>query len=385
MKAAVLIEPGKIEIRDVPSPSPRNGEVLVKVREAGICGTDFAKYRGDLGGNFPVIAGHEAVGEIVALGPGVTEIRIGERVAIQPNFACGECETCLSGRGNICPQRVRLGLDVDGVFAEYVTAPQNYVWVLPEGLSYSDAALTEPLSVALHGFQKSPAAAGDRVLVYGAGTIGLFYVQLAVLAKARVTALDIAEPRLDVARKLGASRTFSSGAQLEAGREDFTAVYETSGTADALADIVKWCAPGGRILLTGLPEKASSVPTALITRKELLLQGAMIYRDEFRTALDLLKKGVIRSDLFITNIYPLEKLPEALADFRSPIRVKDLIRISIIGNCDPRPERGHLNKPNKTFFQATTKKKVEARMKKNDILAKFPPGAAGEHNTSGIS
>jgi 2-desacetyl-2-hydroxyethyl bacteriochlorophyllide A dehydrogenase len=327
MKAALLVGPQKIEIRDLPVPVPREGEVLVRVREAGICGTDFAKYRGDLGGNFPVVAGHEAVGEIAALGPGVAGIRIGERVAIQPNFACGQCETCRSGRENICPNRVRLGLDVDGVFAEYVTAPRKYVWTLPEGLSNSAAALTEPLSVALHGFQKSASAAGDRVLVYGTGTIGLFYVQLAVLSGARVTAFNTSGPRLEVARKLGAIQTFRSGAELEAEKGDFTIVYETSGAADALAHILQWSAPGARILLTGLPEKDSSIPAALIARKELLIQGAMTYQDEFRTALDLLQKGKIRSDLFITNIYPLDKLPEALADFRSPHRIKDLVRI----------------------------------------------------------
>ncbi len=207
MKAALLVGPQKIEIRDLPVPVPREGEVLVRVREAGICGTDFAKYRGDLGGNFPVVAGHEAVGEIAALGPGVVGMRIGERVAIQPNFACGQCETCRSGRENICPSRVRLGLDVDGVFAEYVTAPRKYVWTLPEGLSDSAAALTEPLSVALHGFQKSAPAAGDRVLVYGTGTIGLFYVRLAVLAGARVSAFNTSAPRLEVARKLGGDWT----------------------------------------------------------------------------------------------------------------------------------------------------------------------------------
>jgi 2-desacetyl-2-hydroxyethyl bacteriochlorophyllide A dehydrogenase len=328
VKAAVLVEPGKIEIRDVPAPVPRKGEVLIRVREAGICGTDFAKYRGDLGGIFPVVAGHEAVGEIAALGPGVEGMRIEERVVIQPNFACGQCEACRSGRENICLHRVRLGLDIDGVFAEYVTVPRKYVWTLPKGLSYSAAALTEPLSVALHGLQKSAPAAGDRVLVYGAGTIGLFYVHLAVLAGARVTALNTSKLRLEVARKLGANRTFSSGAQLEANADDFTVVYETSGTADALAHIIKWSAPGARILLTGLPEKASTIPTALIARKELVIFGAMTYRDEFRTALDLLKRGAIRTDLFITNIYPLEKLPEALANFRSPFRVKDLVRIS---------------------------------------------------------
>lgn len=328
MKAAVLVGPQQMEIRDLPVPVPREGDVLVRVRQAGICGTDFAKYRGDLGGKFPVVGGHEAVGEIAALGPGVVGIRIGERVAIQPNFACGQCETCQSGRENICPSRVRLGLDVDGVFAEYVTAPRKYVWVLPEGLSDSAAALTEPLAVALRGFQKVRSAAGERVLVFGTGAIGLFFVRLAFLSGARVTAFNPSGPRLEIARKLGAVETFRTAVELEAMTGNFSVLYETSGAADALAQIIRWSAPGARIVLTGLPEKASAIPSAQIARKELLIQGTMTYRDEFGIAIDLLQKGAIPSDLFITNIHPLDKLPEVLADFRSPGRIKELIRIS---------------------------------------------------------
>jgi 2-desacetyl-2-hydroxyethyl bacteriochlorophyllide A dehydrogenase len=327
MKAAVLIEPNHIEIRDIPTPSPRAGEVLVRIREVGICGSDSSVYQGYLGGILPVVPGHEAVGEIAALGPDVEGIRIGERVAIQPNFACGTCPTCLSGRENICPQKIRMGIDADGAFAEFAIAPRKYVWSLPDSLSNRDAALTEPLAVAVHGIGKCPPTANDRVLVYGAGAIGLLYIQLAVLSGAHVTVLDIAEPRLSVARELGAAETFISGTQLEAASRDFTVVYETSGTSDALGHIVQWGAPAARILLAGLPKQESCFPTAPITRKELHIQGAIIYVDEFPKAIELLAKGQIRTDLFFTNVYSLEELSAALADFRSPSRVKDLISI----------------------------------------------------------
>jgi 2-desacetyl-2-hydroxyethyl bacteriochlorophyllide A dehydrogenase len=327
MKAAVLIQANQLELRDVPVPTPREGEVLVRIQAVGICGSDFSKYQGYLGGVWPVVPGHEAVGEITALGPGVTGHQVGERVAIQPNFACGTCEICLGGRENCCPQKIRMGIDGDGAFAEYAAVPARYVWRLPEGLSYRDAALTEPLAVAVHGIAKCPPTEKDRVLVYGAGAIGLFYIQLAVLAGAQVAVLDIAEPRLAVARQLGAAVTFSSKAQLEEAGGGFTLVYETSGTSDALANIVQWCVPGGRILLAGLPKEDSTFSTVLITRKELLIQGAIIYCDEFSQALDLLAQGKIRTDLFITNVCPLEELPAALADFRSPSRVKDLITL----------------------------------------------------------
>ncbi|MBW6485331.1 MAG: alcohol dehydrogenase catalytic domain-containing protein [Syntrophobacterales bacterium] len=327
MKAAVLLEPGRIEILDVPIPTPRGGEVLVRIVGAGICGTDYAKYKGDLKGNFPVVAGHEGVGRIVALGPGAEGSSVGDMVAIQPNFACGKCETCRQGRGNICPNRIRLGLDVDGVFAQYATAPSRYVWKLPEGLSWERAALTEPLSVALHGIAKMTPSAAERVLVYGTGAIGLLYVQLAVLKGAKVTAFNHSEGRLAAARRLGAEKTISSLPLLEEEGEKFTVIYETSGSPAALNQVIGLAAPGARILLTGLPERDSPVSTALIARKELLIAGAMTYIDEFAVAIEMLQDGSIDSEAIITNIYPLENIPEALADFRSPARIKDLVLI----------------------------------------------------------
>lgn len=328
MKAIVLTEPKRMELREMPMPSPGKGEVLVRVRQVGICGSDYSKYLGYLGGILPVIPGHEAIGEIAAVGPEVEGVRIGERVAIQPNFACGTCEICKSGLENICPNKIRLGIDSNGAFAEYVVVPRRYVWSLPDELSDSDAALIEPLAVAVHGISKFPPTAKDRVLIYGAGAIGMFFVQLAVLSGAHVTVIEIAEQRLEVARKLGATETFNSAEALEAASGAFTVVYETSGWPGALRQIINWCAPAARILLTGLPKEDSTFPTTLITRKELRIQGAIIYRDEFGEAIDLLKNGKIRTDLFITNVYPLEELPKVIVDFPSPSRVKDLIRIS---------------------------------------------------------
>jgi 2-desacetyl-2-hydroxyethyl bacteriochlorophyllide A dehydrogenase len=325
MKAAQLLGTGKMEIREVPKPSPRDGEVLIRVREVGICGSDFSKYQGHNGGILPVIPGHEAVGEIAALGSGVNDIRIGERVALQPSLACGTCSTCLNGWDNICPNKIRLGVDRDGAFAEYVTAPRRVVWTLPDDLSFRDAVLTEPLAVVVHGTKKLPPTAEDRVLAYGTGTLGLFFLQMASLAGAHMTALNTSKPRLEAARQFGAD-TFSSWERLEAeSPRGFTAVYETTGHPAALSQIVTWCAPGARILLVGLSSHDSSVPTAAIARKELLIQGTIVYRNEFSEAIQLLRSGRIRTDLFITHRYPLEKLPEALAEFRSPNRIKDVI------------------------------------------------------------
>ena len=327
MQAAILTEPGKIEIREAPTPSPRQGEVLVRIIEAGICGTDYACYMGNLTTIYPIIPGHEAVGEIAALGEGVSGVRVGEKVVIQPNFPCTTCPVCRGGHENVCPNKVRLGLDVDGVFAQYVCVPRPYVWPLPDGLPVSVAALAEPLSVALHAFRKSPPAPDERVLVYGAGIIGLLLVRLAVLSKARVAAVDIAEQRLAIAKELGADTIYPSFPELEKDAGSFSTLYDTSGVADAFSNIVKIAAPGGNIVLTGLPHKEFPLLTSTIVRKELTIRGSMIYTDEFPAALDLLKQGKMKIERLMTETYPLEMLSQALEGFRSPDRVKTLIRI----------------------------------------------------------
>jgi 2-desacetyl-2-hydroxyethyl bacteriochlorophyllide A dehydrogenase len=327
MQAAVLTEPGKIEIRKAPTPSPRKGEVLLRILEAGICGTDYACYMGNLTTSYPIIPGHEAVGEIAALGEGVSGVRVGEKVVIQPNFPCTTCPVCRGGHENVCPNKVRLGLDVDGVFAQYVCVPRPYVWPLPDGLPVSVAALAEPLSVALHAFRKSPPAPDERVLVYGAGVIGLLLIRLAVLSTARVAAVDIAEQRLAIAKELGADTIYHSFPELEKDAGSFSTLYDTSGVADAFSNIVSIAAPGGNIVLTGLPHKEFPLLTSTIVRKELTIRGSMIYTDEFPAALDLLKQGNMKIERLMTETVPLEMLSRALEGFRSPNRVKTLIRI----------------------------------------------------------
>jgi 2-desacetyl-2-hydroxyethyl bacteriochlorophyllide A dehydrogenase len=328
LKAAVLTAPETIEIKEVPSPEPAKGEVLVRIRKAGICGSDFSVFTGRSPARFPLIPGHEAVGEIAGLGDGVAGLEPGQRVTIQPNFACGECRMCLSGMENICINKVRLGIDINGVFAEYVSVPARYIWRLPDTLSDSVGTLVEPLSVAIHAFTKSPPKTGERVLVFGAGAIGLLLVELARLNGAWIAALDIAEPRLAVAIKMGAQKIARSLAELDKDLTEISHTYETSGTTDAFSQIVEKCASGTGIVLTGLPKSDAPVSATLITRKELIIQGAMIYKDEFRVAIDLLNKGAIQTDLLITETYPVEELAHALADFPSPDRIKTLIAIN---------------------------------------------------------
>ncbi len=164
MKAAVLVEPLKMEIKDVPVPEPGPGEVRLRVMLAGLCGSDHTLYHGGFGVPLPVIPGHEAVGRIEKLGSGVSGLAVGQRVTIQPNLSCDVCPLCVAGNKNICPSKIRVGVDANGVLAEYVKVPANCVWLIPDGLEDEAAVFTEPLACCSACHEDNRAARGRSYL-----------------------------------------------------------------------------------------------------------------------------------------------------------------------------------------------------------------------------
>ena len=327
MKAAVLVEPRTIQVKDVHVPEPGPGEVLIRVTLAGICGSDYSLYNGKLAVSLPVIPGHEAIGRIEKLGSGVSGLAIGQRVTIQPNFSCGECRVCRSGHENICPAKVRLGIDTDGVFAEYVKVPAGYVWPIPEDLEDGVAVFTEPLAVPAHALKKTAPRKGDRTLILGAGVIGLLTLQLAVLHGAEVTACDLEEKRLALAKRLGASQVIDANDPMESAYNSFDYIYEASGAQAGLAQAIQLAGPSGRIVVIGLPGKEYPAPTTLIVRKELKIMGSMIYTDEFPQVLNMLKSGKIQTEPLTSKKLPLSELNYALSEFDTPERMKMLVVI----------------------------------------------------------
>jgi 2-desacetyl-2-hydroxyethyl bacteriochlorophyllide A dehydrogenase len=327
MKAAVLIEPRKLIMEDVAIPEPGPKEVRIKVSLAGICGSDHTLYHGRFGVPMPVIPGHEAIGRIEAIGEGVSGPAVGQRVTVQPNFSCGSCPLCLAGHKNICPSKIRLGVDTDGVFAEFVVVPSDYVWPIPDRLADEVAVFTEPLSVTVHAMKIWEPRKGDRTLVFGAGIMGLLALQLAGFRGADVTACDLAETRLAMAKQLGALRTIGPGDSLESFYNSFDVIYETSGSPAALAQVVRLAAPRGKIVVLGLPGKEHPVSTDWIVRKELQIMGSLIYTEEFPEAIDLLKRGVIHTGPLKTKSVTLEEVGDCLNEFSSPERLKILVEI----------------------------------------------------------
>jgi 2-desacetyl-2-hydroxyethyl bacteriochlorophyllide A dehydrogenase len=327
MKAALLIEPRKLIITDTQTPAPGPGEVLIRVSLGGICGSDHTLYHGRFGVPMPVIPGHEAIGRIEEIGDGVSDLRVGQRVTIQPNFSCGSCALCRAGHKNICPSKVRLGVDTNGVFAELVKAPADYVWPVPAGLEDDVAVFTEPVAVIVHAMKTQAPQDGDRTLIFGAGIMGLLSLQLAAAKGAEVTACDIVESRLEMAQKLGASRVIGTKEPVESFYGAFDLIYETSGAPGALDQVIRLAAPLGKIVILSLPGKDHPVPTDLIVRKELQIMGSLIYTNEFPESMDILKSGKIKTDLLNTGKLTLNELDNALREFTSPERLKMLIEI----------------------------------------------------------
>ena len=325
MKAALLESTARLALHDLPDPAPGPDEVIVAVSLAGICGSDYSLYHGKFGVPLPVVPGHEGMGIVSKVGADVSNLAVGQRVVIQPNFSCWECNLCRSGFDNICSGKVRLGIDTNGVFAEYVKVPARYAWPVPETLDDRMAALTEPLAVAAHGVNVLPPKEGDRVLIIGAGVIGLMTLLLVKLEGARVTVSDLLQEHLSLAKKMGADSTFRVGGADETEPASFDLVYETSGAPSGLADAIGSAAPGGRIALLGLPGTEHPVHTTPIVRKELTIAGSMIYTDEFPKVLELLESGRIDPTPLISDVVRLDDIDSAIRNFHDPDRFKVLV------------------------------------------------------------
>jgi 2-desacetyl-2-hydroxyethyl bacteriochlorophyllide A dehydrogenase len=325
MKAAVLNNKADLSVIELPDPVPGPGEVVVEITLAGVCGTDYSLYHGKFDVPLPVVPGHEGMGAVRDIGLGVTNVDLGQRVVIQPNFACWECNLCAKGMDNICSQKVRLGLDINGVFAKYVKVPSRYVWPVPGNLDDRTAVLAEPLAVAAHALKILPPGKGDRVLVIGAGVIGIMTLLLAKLQGAHVSISDLLKEHLAMAEKMGADNTYKVGGANKPESSSFDLIYETAGAPTGLADAIELAAPGGRIALLGLPGADHPVFYTTIVRKELTVVGSMIYTDEFPGVLEILEAGQIDPTPLITDVIGLDDLDSTIKNFNAPDRFKILV------------------------------------------------------------
>jgi threonine dehydrogenase-like Zn-dependent dehydrogenase len=315
MRAALLMEPSKIELHNIPQPALAGGEVLIQPIRVGICGSDVSIYNGHRRiAAYPFLLGHELVGRIVAVAEGVTKLSVGQRVVVEPNYPCGACAFCLSGRGNICPKKQSMGVTVAGCFADYVAAPAEFVWALPDSISDLEAATIEPLTVALHALLQSGATMGDTVAVMGCGVIGLLLVHTAVRQGIKVLAHDKFEDKLEVATRLGAVASLSEGLEELWQTEGVSTVFECSGASPAVELSLASAPRGSRAMILGLASSPASFVPFRLVREGLRIEGSLIYDHpaDFARSIALVASGVLHPSCIVSDTFQFSAIAAAM-------------------------------------------------------------------------
>lgn len=336
MRALRYLGPNQLEVQDVPKPVPKPNEVLLKVRDVGICGSDLHGYLGKTGRRIPPMTmGHEFSGEVVELGSEVTKFKVGDGVVVQPINFCGECVNCKEGLTNMCLNRLFFGvLEEDGAMAEYVAVPEKLMYKLPEGYSYEFAATAEPYAVA-HG---AVAKAGDlkdkNVLIIGAGTIGLCILQLVAIQKPKqIFVSDLSDARLATAKRLGADITINPK------NEDYLQVIsdhtdtimvdvsiEAVGVQATANQSIKALRFGGTAVWVGMSQKEMEINMQDVVCLARRILGSFNYtHEEFGEVVDLLVSGKLHPEDLISCVVSLEEavdmFPKALANPDDYIKV----------------------------------------------------------------
>ena len=333
-QAAVLYAPHDIRIEERPVPRSGPREVLIEIKAVGVCGSDVHYYEHGRIGTYvvrqPLILGHESSGVIVDVGEGVGRERIGQRVAIEPGVPDGVCRQCRTGHYNLCPNVRFFGTPpIDGAFTNYVTILSDFAYALPDQMSDEEGALIEPLSVGLWACRKAKLRGGDHVLITGAGPVGILAMKVALaLGVTEITMTDISPQRLEVARKLGATRTVNVAQQslADAGVEA-DVLIECSGNQRALKDGILALQPAATAVAVGMgPGEEASIPLSFIQNREIILTGTFRYANTYADAIALVASGHIDLKPVITGHYTLAEAEQALqATQNDPANIKSVV------------------------------------------------------------
>jgi 2-desacetyl-2-hydroxyethyl bacteriochlorophyllide A dehydrogenase len=321
MKAAVIKGVGEVAVMTVADPTPGPRDVIVQVAACGICGTDLHILDGEFAPSLPIIPGHEFAGTIASIGTEVTELSVGARVAVDPSLYCNECHYCRLGRNNLCERWNAIGVGAPGGAAEFALAPVANCVVLPDHLRIEDAALIEPLSCAIRGYDVLSSQLGSHVLIYGSGTMGLMMLEVA--KRVGAASVDVVDPntsRLQTAITLGSSNAVTSADQLDRPR-GWDLVIDATGVAAAIQDGLQLVAPGGTFLQFGVTETSTKVEIEpyRIYNKEITIVGSMAVLHSFERAAELLGAGVLDPNVFISHRLPLTAFEEALTLFQNGV------------------------------------------------------------------
>jgi L-iditol 2-dehydrogenase len=321
MKGLLLKQYMDLEVTDLPQPEIGPGDVLVRVRACGICGSDVHGLDGSTGRRIPpLVMGHEAAGVIAEVGRNIKQWKPGDRVTFDSTVSCGQCHFCRRGDINLCDNRQVLGVSCgdyrrNGAFAEYVAVPENILYRLPDALSFDHAAMIEAVSIAVHAVNLTPRSLGDTAVVVGSGMIGQLTIQAAKVAGfSRVFAVDVDDAKLERARKLGADEIFNSktcdaAAEIVArtGGHGADAALEAVGATDPIRTAIASVRKGGTVTLIGNIAPKIELPLQAVVTRQIRLQGSCASSGEYPACIELLSSGVIRVDTMISARTPLEE------------------------------------------------------------------------------
>ena len=323
MKAVYMEKPWSIAIREIAQPVPKEGEALIKLHAAGICGSDIGAFRGVNNlVSYPRVIGHELSAEIISVPEGNKKgLKPGDHVVVDPYIYCGKCYPCSIGRTNCCDNLKVLGVQTEGGMSETFAHPADLLVKIPDDMAWEDAALAEPLTISLHCIHRLRLKAGEHIAIFGAGPIGLLAAMAAMEYGATPILIDLVEERLNLAAESGVKhlinlktddliekiREYTNGMLCEC-------VLEASGANSAIRSTLDVVCHAGRIAFTGWPHSETSLPTDLFTKKEIDLLGSRTSAGEFEEAVDLIYRKKIDVSKLVTKTVSIDDAPQAVRD-----------------------------------------------------------------------
>ena len=323
MKAAVLEKVGKLTVKDVYKPKPKDREILIRVKACGLCGTDIKLYKGEYSANIPVVLGHEFSGEVAETGREVRNLKVGDRIVVDPNESCGACDFCRSAQSTFCQELAAYGVLRDGGFAEYVVVGEKGAYRMPEGLSFEVASFSEAVSCAIHALDRAAIKVGETVAIIGGGTQGQILVQLAKLAGAReVIMITRSQEKLALAKRFGATRLVCA-AEGDVGKkvlqitgsQGVDIAIEAVGSLQTVEEAISLVKRGGRVIIFGFtPEgqKVSFLPFEVLS-KELTIMGSWVNPYTFSRAILALAEEKVEVEPLISEKFALDNIKHGFA------------------------------------------------------------------------
>ncbi|MFT3984451.1 MAG: alcohol dehydrogenase catalytic domain-containing protein [Lachnospiraceae bacterium] len=321
MLQQIMMSPKKVKFREVPKPAAGTEQVLVKMMDIGICGSDIHVYHGEHPfTSYPITQGHEVSGEIISVGADVTALKVGQKVTIEPQVYCGKCHPCRNGKYNLCEELKVMGFQTTGAASEYFAVDASKVTPIPDKMTYEEGAMIEPLAVAVHGIKQVGDVAGMNIAVIGAGPIGNLVAQVAKgMGAAKVLITDISDLRLEKAAECGIDACVNTGKKdfgevliQEFGPDKADIIYDCAGNNITMGQAIKYARKGSVIVLVAVFAGMAKIDLALVNDHELDIKSTMMYRHEdYVAAIRLVSEKKVKLEPLISKVFPFVEYQKA--------------------------------------------------------------------------